>query len=147
MRKRARRPRAAAEPWPGGATAMSGLVLVVDDNDDNLRIIQEILRTRGFTVRLARDGASALRALGEEKPDVVLLDVMMPEMDGIQVLDRIRANPQFASLPVILVTAKGQDEDVLAGYKTGADYYITKPFTARQLLHGIGLVLGNELAD
>jgi two-component system phosphate regulon response regulator PhoB len=60
------------------------------------------------------------------------------------VLDRIRANPQSASLPVILVTGKGQDDDVLAGYKYGADYYITKPFTPRQLLHGIGLVLGDE---
>src|SRR5262245_19924020 len=126
---------------------MSGRVLVVDDNEDNLKIIQEILRTRGFTVRLARDGASALKSLEEERPDVILLDVMMPEMDGIEVLDRIRAHPQLGSLPVILVTAKGQDEDVLAGYKTGADYYITKPFTARQLLHGIGLVLGGEPAE
>jgi CheY-like chemotaxis protein len=126
---------------------MSGRVLVVDDNEDNLKIIQEILRARGFTVRLARDGASALKSLEEERPDVILLDVMMPEMDGIEVLDRIRGNPHLAALPVILVTAKGQDEDVLAGYKTGADYYITKPFTARQLLHGIGLVLGSELTD
>ena len=126
---------------------MSGTVLVVDDNDDNLRIINEILRTRGFSVRLARDGESALRALEEAHPDVILLDVMMPEMDGLQVLDRIRANPTHASIPVIFVTAKGQDEDVLAGYKSGADYYITKPFTARQLLHGIGLVLGGEPAE
>ena len=85
---------------------MSGTVLVVDDNDDNLRIINEILRTRGFSVRLARDGESALRALEQERPDVILLDVMMPEMDGLEVLDRIRANPTHASIPVILVTAK-----------------------------------------
>jgi two-component system phosphate regulon response regulator PhoB len=123
---------------------MSAQVLVVDDNDDNVRIIGEILRTRGFTVRVAHDGATALRALEEQRPDVVLLDVMMPEMDGMEVLDRIRTNPQLANVPVILVTAKAQDEDVLAGYKVGADYYITKPFTARQLLHGIGLVLGGE---
>jgi len=123
---------------------MSTLVLVVDDNEDNLQIMSTILLGRGFEVRTARDGKSALRALEQQLPDVVLLDIMMPEMDGIEVLDRIRANPQSASLPVILVTGKGQDEDVLAGYKYGADYYITKPFTARQLLHGIGLVLGDE---
>jgi two-component system alkaline phosphatase synthesis response regulator PhoP len=123
---------------------MSAQILVVDDNDDNVRIVGEMLRTRGFGVRVAHDGASALRSIEEQRPDVVLLDVMMPEMDGIEVLDRIRANPQLANVPVILVTAKSQDEDVLAGYKIGADYYITKPFTARQLLHGIGLVLGGE---
>jgi CheY-like chemotaxis protein len=123
---------------------MSTLVLVVDDNEDNLQIMSRILLGRGFEVRTARDGKSALRSLEQQLPDVVLLDIMMPEMDGIEVLDRIRANPQSASLPVILVTGKGQDEDVLAGYKYGADYYITKPFTARQLLHGIGLVLGDE---
>ena len=123
---------------------MSTLVLVVDDNEDNLQIMSRILLGRGFEVRTARDGKSALRSLEQQLPDVVLLDIMMPEMDGIEVLDRIRANPQSATLPVILVTGKGQDEDVLAGYKYGADYYITKPFTARQLLHGIGLVLGDE---
>jgi CheY-like chemotaxis protein len=123
---------------------MSTLVLVVDDNEDNLQIMSRILLGRGFEVRTARDGKSALRSLEQQLPDVVLLDIMMPEMDGIEVLDRIRANPQSASLPVILVTGKGQDEDVLAGYKYGADYYITKPFTPRQLLHGIGLVLGDE---
>jgi len=118
-------------------------VLVVDDNEDNLRIVSQILRGRGYEVRVARDGASALAALEAERPDIVLLDVMMPEMDGIQVLDRIRSNPRSASVPVILVTAKTQDEDVLAGYAYGADYYITKPFTARRLLHGIALVLGD----
>jgi len=117
-------------------------VLVVDDNDDNCRIIREILVTRGYAVRVARDGQSALREIEEERPDVVLLDIMMPEMDGMEVLDRIKGNPAHAGIPVILVTAKAQDEDLLAGYKYGADYYITKPFTAKQLLYGIGLVLG-----
>ncbi len=126
---------------------MSTLVLVVDDNEDNLQIMSRILLGRGFEVRTARDGKSALRSLEQQLPDLVLLDIMMPEMDGIEVLDRIRANPQSASLPVILVTAKREDEDVLAGYKYGADHYITKPFTARQLLHGIGLVLGDELPE
>ena len=119
------------------------VVLVVDDNEDNLRVTEEILKTRGFTVHTARDGASALRAIEQSGPDVVLLDVMLPDMDGMEVLDRLRSNSAHAQLPVILVTAKAQDEDVIAGYKIGADYYITKPFTARQLLHGIGLVLGS----
>ena len=119
------------------------VVLVVDDNEDNLRVTEEILKTHGFTVHTARDGAGALRSIEQSHPSVVLLDVMLPDMDGMEVLDRVRSNTELARLPVILVTAKAQDEDLLAGYKVGADYYITKPFTARQLLHGIGLVLGS----
>jgi two-component system alkaline phosphatase synthesis response regulator PhoP len=119
------------------------VVLVVDDNEDNLRVTEEILKTHGFTVHTARDGAAALRSIEQSHPSVVLLDVMLPDMDGMEVLDRLRSNSAHARLPVILVTAKAQDEDVIAGYKIGADYYITKPFTARQLLHGIGLVLGS----
>jgi two-component system sensor histidine kinase/response regulator len=125
---------------------MSTAVLLVDDNDDNLRIMREILVHRGYDVRVARDGQSALKLIDEQRPDVVLLDVMMPEMDGIEVLERLKTSPQNAAIPVILVTAKAQDEDLLAGYKFGADYYITKPFTAKQLLYGIGLVLGSETA-
>ena len=119
------------------------VVLVVDDNEDNLRVTEEILKSRGFTVHTAHDGAAALRSIEQARPDVVLLDIMLPDMDGMEVLDRLRSNSAHAQLPVILVTAKAQDEDVIAGYKIGADYYITKPFTARQLLHGIGLVLGS----
>jgi CheY-like chemotaxis protein len=123
---------------------MSTRVLVVDDNDDNLVIVRHILLGQGFTVRTARSGAEALDALASDRPDVILLDVMMPEMDGMEVLDRIKASPGSASIPVILVTARAQDEDVLAGYRSGADYYITKPFTSRQLLYALGLVLGTE---
>jgi CheY-like chemotaxis protein len=120
------------------------VVLVVDDDDDNIVIASTILRTHGYDVLTASGGLAALDILEKEHVDLVLLDVMMPEVDGIEVLDRIKANPRHAGLPVILVTAKAQDEDVLTGYKCGADYYITKPFTSRQLLHGIGLVLGAE---
>ena len=122
----------------------STVVLVVDDDEDNTVIASTIVRSQGYEVRVAPSGPVALEVLEREHIDVVLLDIMMPEMNGIEVLDRIRSNPRLAGMPVILVTAKSQDEDVLGGYKCGADYYITKPFTSRQLLHGIGLVLGNE---
>jgi CheY-like chemotaxis protein len=125
-----------------GATSAS--VLVVDDNEDNIRIVSTILLARGFEVRIARDGKGALEAVKQALPDVILLDVMMPGMDGIEVLDHVKADPRSASVPVIMVTAKAQDEDLLAGYKYGADYYVTKPFTARQILYAIGLVLGTE---
>jgi CheY-like chemotaxis protein len=128
-------------------SSVNPFVLVVDDNEDNVRIIEEMLNVRGFEVEVAMGGAAALAAIDRRRPDVVVLDVMMPEMDGMEVLDRIKANPQHAQIPVILVTAKVQDDDLLAGYKFGADYYITKPFTVRQLLYGIGLVLGREFPE
>jgi len=126
---------------------VSALILVVDDNADNVNIAREILLSRGFEVRVAYDGQSALASVEQQRPDLVLLDIMMPQMSGMEVLDRLRANPATAGVPVILVTAKDQDEDLLAGYKYGADYYITKPFSAKQLLYGIGLVLGTERPD
>jgi CheY-like chemotaxis protein len=130
-----------------GDEAMKRKVLVVDDNIDSITILRSILETNGFAVRTAQSGLQALDLLSEEVPDVILLDVMMPEMSGLEVLERIKANHATSRLPVILVTAKMQDEDVLTGYQFGADYYITKPCTAKQLLYGIGLVLGKAEAS
>jgi CheY-like chemotaxis protein len=120
------------------------VVLVVDDNHDNVNVVREILLPHGFDVEVAYDGPGALAALERRRPNVILLDVMMPGMSGLEVLDRIRANPAYATIPVVLLTAKAQDQDLLEGYRVGADYYITKPFTPRQVLYGIGLVLGQE---
>ena len=120
-------------------------VLVVDDTRENVLLLRTMLERRGIEVEYAYDGETALQLLDQQRVDVVLLDIMMPRMDGLEVLDRIRGNPQLATLPVILVTAKAHDTDVLEGYRGGADYYITKPFTPQQVLYGIGLVLGRDL--
>lgn len=122
-------------------------ILVVDDNDDSVRIIQAVLESNGYAVRVAKSGKDALDRVKEEVPQLILLDVMMPEMSGMEVLERVRNSAQTAQVPVILLTAKAQDEDVIAGYQVGADYYITKPFTSKQLLYGIRLVLGQETAS
>jgi len=121
---------------------MNERILVVDDNSDSLIIMRTILENRGYRVVAASNGAEALAHLRDEPPDVVLLDVMMPEISGLQVLQQIKDDTRTGHVPVILVTAKTHDEDVLSGYQFGADYYITKPFTAKQLLYGIDLVLG-----
>jgi two-component system, OmpR family, alkaline phosphatase synthesis response regulator PhoP len=117
-------------------------VLVVDDNADLRAIIRRLLEKNGFTVTEAASGKRALDLLKEDIPDVILLDVMMPEMSGFEVLDHIRRNPTTAKLPVVMVTAKNEDQDVLTGYQTGADYYLTKPYTPEHLIYSIGLVLG-----
>ena len=126
---------------------MSATVLVVDDNDDNVRIMSTILLGRGFEVRIAHDGKGALESIEQKRPDLVLLDVLMPGMDGMRVLDHIKRDPRTASIPVIMVTARAQDEDVLAGYSFGAEYYVAKPFTSRQLLYAVALVLGSDRQD
>ena len=123
---------------------MTRTVLLVDDDEDNVRILRSFLLRRGYEVRIARDGSSALASVRQQRPDVILLDVMMPGMDGMQVLDHLKLDPKTASIPVVMVTAKTQDEDVLAGYQSGAEYYVTKPFTPRQILRAIGLVLGSQ---
>jgi DNA-binding response OmpR family regulator len=120
--------------------------LIVDANPTEAAAMAETLGARGFTVDIAPDHATALAALERTRPDVVLLDVAGPAR-GIEILDRVRANPSLASTPVVIVTAAARDDDVLEGYKFGADYYLTKPVTARRLLRGIGLVLGREFPE
>jgi len=121
---------------------MAQKILIVDDNPDSVAIMRSILENRGYQVHVAASGTEALQVVSKEALDLVLLDVMMPEMSGIEVLQQIKDNSQTGRLAVILVTAKTHDEDVMVGYQYGADYYITKPFTAKQLLYGIELVLG-----
>jgi DNA-binding response OmpR family regulator len=126
---------------------MEPRVLIVDGNPDDVRLMSDALATRGFAIDVAPDRERALEALEQRRPDVVLLDVAGPGAGGMELLDRIRASPHLAATPVIVVTANARDDDVLAGYKFGADYYLTKPVTARRLLRGVGLVLGREFPE
>ncbi|GIW45981.1 MAG: hypothetical protein KatS3mg077_3263 [Candidatus Binatia bacterium] len=126
---------------------MSLRVLVVDDNADSLVITRGILEPKGYEVMEATSGAEALELVAQNPPDLILLDIMMPGMSGLEVLQQLKERYETARIPVILVTAKTADEDVVQGYQYGADYYITKPFTGTQLLYGIELVLGRENAS
>ena len=122
----------------------SKTIMVVDDNPDIITIVRTILEGKGFNVLSASSGAECLEALKSHKPDLIVLDIMMPEMDGLEVLTRLKSMSEFTNIPVVLLTAKVQYEDVLGGYKLGADYYITKPFTSTQLINGINLLLGEN---
>ncbi len=118
--------------------------MVVDDYPDLVEIVRITLELKGFNVTCAYSGKHLFAGLEELKPDLILLDIMMPQMDGLEVLTRLKGNPATASIPVILLTIKGQPEDVIEGYKGGADIYITKPFTSTQVLEGINLILGGD---
>ncbi len=119
-------------------------IMVVDDDPDIVTIVKTILEVKGYVVQSAFSGQEVLSLLQEQKPDLIFLDVMMPPMDGLEVLTRLKGNPATASIPVILLTAKADDEDVQIGYKMGADIYITKPFTSTEVLEAINLVLGGD---
>jgi DNA-binding response OmpR family regulator len=123
---------------------MGDLILVVDDSEDIAMISSRMLTRRGFSVITACDGEEALAIVARQRPSCMLLDVMMPRMSGLDVLKVLKADPATASIPVIMVTAKTTDDDVLHGYQQGADYYITKPFNADQLSYGVNLVLGHQ---
>ena len=112
----------------------SQTILVVDDNTDNVEILRAFLESRGFTVAEARDGRTALARLEEVRPDLVLLDVMMPGMDGWEVCRVIKQHPQLSETRVVMVTAKGGFEDKFEGLRSGADDYVVKPVDFQDLL-------------
>ncbi len=119
-------------------------IMVVDDNPDLVEIVRITLESKGFAVRCAYDGTQVFDFLKKQKPDLVILDIMMPLMDGFEVLTRLKCNPATASIPVILLTEKGEHEDVIKGYERGAEYYIPKPFTKNQLLDGVNSILSRD---
>ena len=123
---------------------MSGTVLTVDDEPRFVRLIEANLTAAGYKVLTANDGTNALEIIVDNPPDLVLLDVMMPEMDGFEVLDRIR---EFSNLPVIMLTAKGEEADRVEGLNRGADDYVVKPFSANELLARVKAVLRRSLAS
>ena len=119
-------------------------VLVVDDEPDVLLLCRVNLEFEGYEVSTAPDGEAGLAACRELKPDVVLLDVMMPKMDGWQVLETIKADDELKHIPVVMLTAKVQDEDQIRGWSAGAAEYITKPFSPLSLSQVISDVITND---
>ncbi|HSE40251.1 MAG TPA: response regulator [Acidobacteriota bacterium] len=109
------------------SVAKEASVLVVDDNEDNRDMLSRRLKKQGYSVAVAEDGHKALEMIGEEKFDLILLDIMMPGISGMEVLKKLRENFTVADLPVIMATAKDQSEDIVAALKLGANDYVTKP--------------------
>ncbi len=122
----------------------TGKVLVVEDEETIRKVLGVILRTEGFTIEEASDGLEALKKTSENVYDVVILDIMMPELNGFEVLKKLREQETTADLPVIIVSAKSSDRDILEGLKEGANYYIPKPFEPRELVYILKLILKNR---
>ena len=109
-------------------------ILAVDDEKHIVRLVQVNLERAGYEVVTANDGKEALQQVQDENPDLVVLDVMMPYMDGFEVLQNLRRNPSTRDIPVIMLTAKAQDADVFRGWQSGVDCYLTKPFNPLELV-------------
>jgi two-component system, OmpR family, alkaline phosphatase synthesis response regulator PhoP len=109
-------------------------ILVVDDDKDILRLVSSYLQQAGFVVMLALDGETALHTVRRERPDLLLLDLMLPGIDGWDITSTIRSDASVASIPIIMLTAKVDDNEKILGLELGADDYITKPFNPREML-------------
>jgi two-component system, OmpR family, alkaline phosphatase synthesis response regulator PhoP len=116
-------------------------ILAVDDERSILRLVQVNLEREGYEVVLAADGREGLSKVASENPDLIVMDVMMPYMDGFEALNQLRRDPATRDIPVIMLTAKAMDSDVAAGYRSGADCYLTKPFNPSELLAFVKRIL------
>ncbi|MGI4791523.1 MAG: response regulator transcription factor [Janthinobacterium lividum] len=114
---------------------MAYKILVVDDEPTIVRLMEFILARQGHEMIAAVNGEEALHKIRTQHPDLVLLDIMMPRIDGYEVAQQVRADPMTASLPIIMLSAKAQEEDIRKGVDVGVDEYITKPFSPEHLVH------------
>jgi DNA-binding response OmpR family regulator len=118
-----------------------GTVLLIDDEKDILEMVRYTLDKEGFDAILTTDGQSGLNIATKHKPDLVVLDIMMPGLDGVEVCRRMRSNPATSAIPIIMLTARAAEADRVVGLEMGADDYITKPFSPRELVARVKAVL------
>jgi DNA-binding response OmpR family regulator len=126
---------------------MAEKILIVDDDATMVNLLSTILEIDGFETQRALSGREAFEVLAEVVPDMVLLDIMMPEMDGFEVLARLRDDPATKRLPIIMLTARTDDKDIFEGWRRGADEYVTKPFDPHELVEIIKKVLARSMEE
>lgn len=119
----------------------TGSVLVVDDEPNIALSLEYLMKQQGFDVRVARDGEAALAALRDRRPDVMLLDVMLPKCDGYEVCQIVRSNPAWNGVRIVMLTARGRAIEQEKGLALGADDYITKPFSTREVIERVRLYM------
>ena len=109
-------------------------ILVIEDEKDIQELLQLYLKREGYDVRIAKDGETGLRKASQERYDLILLDLMLPQVDGLDICRNLRSRPQTSDIPIIMITAKAEESDRIVGLEIGADDYITKPFSPREVL-------------
>ncbi|MCA9731220.1 MAG: response regulator [Deferribacteres bacterium] len=116
---------------------MAQKVLIVDDEPSIVLSLEFLMQQKGYDLKIARTGDEALQFIDEFQPDLVLLDVMLPNKNGFEICQYVRSKPEFTSMKIILLTAKGRKQDIEKGLAIGADAYITKPFATRDLVQTV----------
>lgn len=142
-----RRVATSAQPPAKEPIMAKGTILVIDDERDLIDLVRYNLEKEGFEVIAATDGQSGLEVASKHAPDLVVLDLMMPGFDGLQVCQRLRADPRTARMPVIMLTAKATEADRIVGLELGADDYITKPFSPQEVVARVKAVLRRVAAQ
>ncbi|GGH72918.1 MAG: response regulator [Bacteroidetes bacterium] len=112
-------------------------ILIVDDEPNIVMSLDYLLRRKNYNVFVARNGSEALSAIEEHKPDLILLDIMMPDVDGYEICERVKADPETHQIKIIFISAKSKKSDIEKGYELGADMYMVKPFSNKDLLDQI----------
>lgn len=125
---------------------MSKKILAVDDEKHIVRLVQINLEKEGYEVVTASTGREALEQVAAQHPDLIVMDVMMPEMDGFEALKKLKEDVATASIPVIMLTARAQDADVFRGWQSGADLYLTKPFNPQELITFVKRIFQDQTA-
>jgi DNA-binding response OmpR family regulator len=121
---------------------MGKKILIADDEPNIVVSLEFLMKQKGYVVRVANTGEDALAAIGEFGPDLILLDVMMPHMSGYDLCQRVRENPAWQAIRIIMLSAKGRDIEVTKGMAVGADAYVTKPFSTKDLIAKVQELLG-----
>lgn len=116
-------------------------ILVVDDEEDILELVQFNLQREGYNIKTAASGEKALEMINEESPDLIVLDLMLPGIDGLEITKRLKGDYNKMDIPIIMLSAKGEEADVVTGLELGADDYVTKPFSPRVLVARVKAVL------
>jgi DNA-binding response OmpR family regulator len=119
-------------------------VMIVDDEPNILLSVEFLMQREGHEVVTARDGQEAIELLAAAKPDLMILDVMMPRKNGFEVCNEVRADPGFADMPILMLTAKGREAEIKKGESLGADAYITKPFSTHELVAKVQALLEGQ---
>jgi len=121
---------------------MAKKVLIVDDEANIVISIEFLMKQAGYNIEIANDGEEALEKAESYRPDLILLDVMMPKINGFEVCRRIRSNPDWKDMKIVMLTAKGREVEVTKGLALGADSYVIKPFSTKELMAEVKFILG-----
>ena len=120
---------------------MKERILLVDDEADIVELLEYNLRQAGYAIVTARDGNGALAEIRRQRPDLILLDLMLPDIPGTEICRRLRRDPATSSIPIVMITARGEEIDRVVGFELGADDYLVKPFSPRELVLRVGAIL------